>query len=66
MHKITVSKDGDRCLVIDKLFRRNYGILVIKCGDYVLRIAVSFKELGVYDIGESVNIIIDRDLSIIR
>ena len=66
MHKITVSKDGDRCLVIDKLFRRNYGILVIKCGDYVLRIAVSFKELGVYDIGESVDIAIDKDLSIIR
>ncbi len=66
MHKITVGKDGNHCLVIDKLLRRNYGILVIKCKDYFLRVAISFKELSNYDLGESVSIVIDKDFSIIR
>ena len=54
-HKIIVSGNDD-CVIIDKIYRRNYGLLIIKCKETILRAVVMLRELDNYKVGERVSI----------
>ena len=46
----------DNCVIIDKIYRRNYGLLIIKCKETILRTVVLLRELNNYVIGEKIGI----------
>ncbi len=54
-HKIIIS-GKDNCVIIDKIYRRNYGLLIIKCKETILRTVVLLRELDNYVIGEKIGI----------
>jgi len=51
--------DGDECIVTDKLYRRNYGIVIVNCNGYLLKVAIDIDTLEKIVVGEHVGIDID-------
>ncbi len=54
-HKIIIKRKGS-CMIIDKIYRRNYGLLIIKCKETILRTVVLLRELDSYNVGEKIDI----------
>jgi len=54
-HRIEIV-DGSECVVVDKLYRRNYGIVLARCNDHLLKIAVNIDTLDKIVIGKRIGL----------
>ncbi len=49
-------RDGDKCIIKNKLYRRNYVVLLVECDNVLLEVASTYIDSEKYDIGSSVGI----------
>ncbi len=55
-------REGSRCIIEDKLFRRNYILLVVKCGDVFLDAASPYMDSMKYSVGDRVDVFLIESL----
>ncbi len=59
-HRIIVEKNSSGvCTIKDIVYRRNYGLLVIECKGVLLKTAIRFNEVGMYSVGDRVDVSIE-------